>query len=99
MKTYLFRNSHNGHYSSYQPFYINKDLSQEDASKFMLIKNPSAGRTGSNLNDLIEVAYDHGYEIKPFKNHYRLQDEPSTLDPLPMEFYEYPVIDGICGNY
>lgn len=100
---YLFCDHHNGYYRSYIPFTTEKNLTQEDATKFILMRNPIAGRVGSSIEDLMIVANDHEYNFKRYFCEYRdPRDEPMgepTLDDLPSSFDNWKVIDAVSGNY
>lgn len=104
---YLFCNDHNGYYRSFIPFTSDKNLTQEDVKKFILMRNPTAARTGSSFDDLVIVANDNGYNISRYRCEYKNPaDRPWTamsgepdFDDLPSSFDHWKVINGVGGNY
>jgi len=101
---YLFRNINCGHGESsyyYQPFTTTKELTQEKAKEMILKHNPIAKRLGSEIDDLYIVACDEGYDMKKFKNIYKLSDniDNNSLDPLPKCMKDWSIIESVGGNY
>ena len=102
MYKYLFRNDHNGHQVTYQPFAVNCSLSQEFATEIMRQHNSAAGRIGSTIDDLLEPLDKENFIVEKYNSVYFKRDEPpfsSQTDPLPDCMYSWPVIECISGNY
>lgn len=104
---YLFCDDHNGFYRSFRPFTTDKKLTQEDATKFILMHNSAAMRIGGTLTDLKIVADDYGYNLTPYRCEYKnpkdrpwkcMSGEPD-LDDLPHDFDDWEIINGVSGNY
>lgn len=101
---YLFKDMNNGHGEetySYRPFTTQKKLTQEKSNEMILRRNAVANRTGGNISDLYTVACDEGYEMKVYRCSYKLSDriENDSLDPLPLEYREFEIIESVMGNY
>ncbi len=103
MKKYLFRDNHNGHYVTYQPFEISESITQEKANQLILQNNRIAFRVGSNIDDLLAPLDAMNIRVKKYNYiYYKPEDNPpeyGKLDPLPDCMYPWDVIEGITGNY
>lgn len=90
---YIFIDPNNGHYSTYQVFTCDKELSQEKANEFTS-SIPGAGRVGVGLNGLKEIANKHGFDIKFDES--KLNNSTNRINAD--EKYD-GLIHGISGNY
>jgi hypothetical protein len=63
---YLFCESNNGYYSTYQPFICNKILTQDIAYKLQEIASKGKSKMDGSLHMMIDVGGEHGYDIKPY---------------------------------
>jgi len=103
---YLFKDTHNGHYSTYQPFTSEKKLTQEKADEFIYMNNDIAGRMGSDISDLIISANKNGYNIKVCCLEFKITEKfdeynniYKNIEELKDEFKNWEIIRGISGNY
>lgn len=99
---YMFINPNNGHCKSYHPFTSSKELTQDQAIKFIEMHGSQVYRTGSNLDMLIRVANDNGYDLQIYKCHCCRQE----VNYISQEDYQsnsnysdWAIIIGIGGNY
>jgi hypothetical protein len=99
---FLFRDNHNGHYVTYQPFEVSGNLQQEEANKIMLKENLSAKRIGSTIDNLLEPLDKANFIVKKYKSIYIKPSEAQPHqeeDKLPDCMYSWPIIECISGNY
>lgn len=102
MNKYLFRDNHNGHYVTYQPFEVCGIISQRLANEIMLKENPGAGRTGSSIDDLLVPLDADNFIVKKYNSIYHKPGEPpfhDKTDPLPACMYMLEIIECISGSY
>ena len=100
---YLFVDFNNGHEKTYHPFNSNYVLSQEKVTEW-LKQIPGAGRTGTNVIQLLGIMYDKGIGWEYFTCPC-CDKQVNKLDNPDFGMWErqagikWILLEGISGNY
>ncbi len=92
---YLFVDFHNGHETTYHPFISHKPITQKIATD-LLSTIPGAGRTGTNVHDLLSLLNKNGYDSYVMPCQSCGQEAHRLVEP---RLDRWDLIEGISGNY